>query len=457
MPRSFAGRLGLVMLGGLVLRIAYVIAVRHDLVGGDGWTYHVGANYLADGKGFVLPPPFGDGTLPFAHHPPLWTIVVAIPSLLGYRSWLDHQLFACVIGTATIGMIGIAGRRIAGPRAGLFAAAIAAVYAGLWAYERQVLSETLALFLVAALLYLAYRFIDRPSTWGAAALGGVCGLLALTRSEQLLLVVVLIAPVVLLAKVAWRRRIAWLALAGAATFVVILPWTLYNLPRFERPVLLSTNLGTAMKSASCDEGYSGPRLGFYNIACGLRDPCIIAPDASVQDYRCLRSSLDYIGAHLDRLPIVVLAREGRAWGLFRPFQQTSFDRDWRKSRLWVDRLGLFSYWVLLPAAVTGAVVLRRRSIPLYPLVAFALTTTVAVAVTVGETRYRAPAEVSIVLLAGIGGDAALRRLARRHADAVAAPRPSDGMPEVDRERVDANATPRGSGLADAPPVEHEAR
>ena len=243
---------------------------------------------------------------------------------------------------------------------------------------------------------------------------------------------------VLLAKVAWRRRIAWLALAGAATFVVILPWTLYNLPRFERPVLLSTNLGTAMKSASCDEGYSGPRLGFYNIACGLRDPCIIAPDASVQDYRCLRSSLDYIGAHLDRLPIVVLAREGRAWGLFRPFQQTSFDRDWRKSRLWVDRLGLFSYWVLLPAAVTGAVVLRRRRIPLYPLVAFALTTTVAVAVTVGETRYRAPPKspsCSWRALAAMPHSGGCGR-----ADAVAAPR-SDGMPEVD-ERTSARTCPR---------------
>jgi hypothetical protein len=107
----------------------------------------------------------------------------------------------------------------------------------------------------------------------------------------------------------------------------------------------------------------------------------------------------------------LLAREGRAWSFFRPFQQTRLDRDWRRSRLWVDRLGLFAYWTLLPAAVLGGVVLRRRGTVVYPLLAFVLTTSVAVAVTYGETRYRASAEVSIVLLAGVGVDAGIRRLA----------------------------------------------
>jgi hypothetical protein len=296
---------------------------------------------------------------------------------------------------------------------GLLAASIAAVYPGLWVYERQLLGETLALLLVAALLYLAYRFLERPSAAGAGALGGGCGLLALTRPEQILLAAVLVAPIVLLAKGVWRRRVAYLAWAGASTLGAILPWTLYNLPRFERPVLLSTSLGSGMDVANCDIAYFGPLLGSYDGRF-VNDPSLLAlppADASVNNVRRIRASLDYMGAHLDRLPIVLLAREGRAWSFFRPFQQTRLDRDWRRSRLWVDRLGLFLYWALLPAAVFGAVVLRRRGTVLYPLLAFVLTTSVAVAVTYGETRYRASAEVSIVLLAGVGVDAGLRRLA----------------------------------------------
>jgi 4-amino-4-deoxy-L-arabinose transferase-like glycosyltransferase len=425
---NFAGWLALVMVGGLVLRIAYVLAVRHDGAfgwpGGDGAGYHFGANLLADGQGFVNPPPLGTGTGAFAHHPPLWTIILAIPSVLGLRTWLDQQLFSCLLGTATIAMVGVAGRRIAGGRAGLVAAVIAAGYPGLWVYERQLLSETLVLLLVAALLYLAYRFIERPSAAGAAGVGAVCGLVALTRSEQILLVVALVAPIVLLAKVAWRQRLAWLAIAAVATLLIILPWTLYNLPRFERPVVLSTSLGPALAVANCDSVYSGPRLGFYDSKCIRGNPClwkksspraVRLPDASVQNMHCIRSSLDYIGAHLGRLPIVELAREGRAWSFFRPFQQTRFDSDWRQSRLWVDRLALFSYWALLPGAAFGAVVLRRRAIALYPLLTFVLTTCVAVAITYGETRYRASAEISLVLLAGIGVDSVLLRLARTSA------------------------------------------
>ena len=39
-------------------------------------------------------------------HPPAWTLVLAGPSALGLRSYLSHQLVACLVGTATIVMTG---------------------------------------------------------------------------------------------------------------------------------------------------------------------------------------------------------------------------------------------------------------------------------------------------------------------------------------------------------------
>jgi hypothetical protein len=43
-------------------------------------------------------------------------------------------------------------------------------------------------------------------------------------------------------------------------------------------------------------------------------------------------------------------------------------------------------------------------IPIYPLLAFVAAVLVSVLLTIGQTRYRAPAEVSLVLLAALALD-----------------------------------------------------
>ena len=100
--------------------------------------------------------------------------------------------------------------------------------------------------------------------------------------------------------------------------------------------------------------------------------------------------------------------EGRAWSVFRPFQQTHLDSR-IGSPLWVERLRLLSYWLLAPAAIAGAVVLRRRRVTLIPLLAVIIEVVVTAALAFGDTRYRAPAEVPIVLLAAVFLDASWRR------------------------------------------------
>jgi hypothetical protein len=131
-------------------------------------------------------------------------------------------------------------------------------------------------------------------------------------------------------------------------------------------------------------------------------------DASVLDARLREKGTRYARNHWTRLPIVVAAREGRAWNLFRPFQQVHLDA--RDSEVWVFRLGLFAYWALAGTAIIGAIILRRRHVRLWPLVVFIVTVAIAIAASFGYTRYRAPADVSIVLLASIAIDTGISRL-----------------------------------------------
>jgi 4-amino-4-deoxy-L-arabinose transferase-like glycosyltransferase len=403
----------LICLGGLGLRVGYVLNAHDAILSGDGNWYHHSANLLVDGHGFIDPIKytyFFRQVLPAAHHPPAWTLVLAVPSLFGFRAIVEHQLMACVVGAAAIAMVGLTGRRLAGPRTGLVAAGIAAVYPNFWMHERELAAETLVLLLVATTMLAAYRFWARPGPLAAMAVGVGCALLALTRAEAVLLFVVLLAPLVWLCRgVAWRRRLGWVALAGTAGVVVMAPWVAYNMSRFDHPVFLTTSLGATLRVANCPGVYFGPHMGWWEIRCFRSPP--FTGDASGRELQLRQLALRYAGAHSGRIPIVVLAREGRTWGVFRPFQQTVLDSIGGPPAS-ITRLGLFSYWPLSAAAVAGGVILRRRRVPLLPLLAFVVNVAVAVALTFGQTRYRAPAEVTIVVLAAVAVDAMLPRRRR---------------------------------------------
>jgi hypothetical protein len=60
------------------------------------------------------------------------------------------------------------------------------------------------------------------------------------------------------------------------------------------------------------------------------------------------------------------------------------------------------YYALVPFGIYGLVLLRRRRIPIIPMLAILAASTLAAAVTFGVTRYRAPSEVVIVCTAAIG-------------------------------------------------------
>jgi 4-amino-4-deoxy-L-arabinose transferase-like glycosyltransferase len=414
----------LVALVGLVARVVYILLVRDRPLFADSLGYHYRAQLLADGEGFVLPARemFGAATNPpDGAVPPLWSLFLAVPAEIGLRSVLQQQLVSCLVGGATIFMSGLAGRAAFGRRVGLIAAAIVAIYPNIWIYERELFSEPLAMLGVAMTIWIAYRFLANPSGAWTVALGAVVGLLALTRAEQLALVSLLVVPLIFSRRrLAWSRRVAWVALAGAMCVLLIAPWTLYNADRFEEPVLITNGAGQVLRAGNCDVTYSGKYLGYTHLELGERtgpEGCSIlddefADDQSLVDRQLRDAAFEYMGDHLSRVPVVSAARIGRTFNLFRPFQQVHFEAE-RLSPLWVARVGLFSFWVLAPLAVLGAIVARRRRVPSYPILAFFGVVLLAVAFTIGAVRYRAPAEVPLVLLAAVGIDHLLLRL--RHA------------------------------------------
>jgi 4-amino-4-deoxy-L-arabinose transferase-like glycosyltransferase len=399
---SHFGRwLALVTAFAFALRVSVVILSRHERVNGDGFEWSKQGNLNAAGHWFVS----AFSLKPDALRPPAWAVVLTLWAFLGQHDWFRQQLLACAIGTTTVAVIGLAGRRLGGDRAGLLAASIAAVYAGFWVFERALLSETLLLLGVAIMVVLAYRFRSGPSARGAAVLGGMCGLLAMIRSEQITVLLLLVLPLIVAATGGdWHRRVSWLALATVTMLVVIAPWTIFNLSRFQHPVLLSNGFGGAAATGNCNITYYGPEIGYGDLRCL---PIFAPGDQSQQDREDTHTAVRYAEGHLSRLPLVLFAREGRTFGFWNPFQQTTVDAQFMGTWVGVTRLGMVSYWLLLVPAGAGIVVLRRRRVAIYPLLAFVATAAIAVAPTIGDVRYRAAAEIPLVLLAAVAIDTVL--------------------------------------------------
>ncbi len=419
----FGQWLAVIAAAGLGLRILVLVLSHGERVTGDGYEWSRQGNLNAAGHWFVSG---FTGTGADALRPPMWALVLTVWAWLGQHDWFHQQILSGLIGTATVAMIGLTGRRLAGNRAGLLAAAIAAVYPGLWIYERALLSEVLLLLGVAVMLWLAYRFREQPSGSRSAVLGGMCGLLALIRSEQILLLLLVIPLIAAVKVVDRRRRLAWIGLAIVTMLVVIAPWTIFNLGRFQRPVLLSNGFGAAAAAGNCQLTYFGPEIGYGDLRCV---PVYVKGDQSVQDGEDVHTALSYAENHLSRVPLVLFAREGRTFGFWNPFQQTTIDANFMGTWVGVTRLGMISYWLLLIPAVAGGVILRRRRVPIYPLLAIVATAVITVLPTIGDVRYRAGAEVPLVLLAAVAVNAVLPG-ARASLSSERARHAEDDQPEL---------------------------
>ena len=403
--------------GGLGLRIATVYGRPNRAPGGDAYTYHYTANLLASGHWFINPWLWYGAhyhTLPSAAFPPLYILLLSMTSVVGLKSFFAHRIWSCVIGAAAIPLCAYTGKEISGRRVGMIAAFVIAVYPNIWMNDELAMSEALTPVVAALVLLAAYRFWRRPRALTAAGLGVSLALAALARDEMALLVL-LVLPLALLARqVDLRWRAALIGIAAAAFVVLVGPWVGFNMARFSKPTFISNGLGVTLASANCATTYDGVNAGYWSYQCALATPGLKPiQDQSVADSIARTHALKFVKAHLGELPRVELDREGRAFAFFRPTQQIQLDSLIEtRPRHWAE-VGLGMYYLLVALSIPGIVSLRRRRVPIYPLLALGLDVAISVAITFGQTRYRIAFEVALVLLASVGVDASVRAVAAR--------------------------------------------
>jgi hypothetical protein len=410
-PARFRLWLVVITAVGAAWRIGYLVVAKlgAPLLLNDSLYFSIQAGRNSEGDWFRE----GLTSLPGAEHGPLTSLYLT-PWSLGSGDNVDWQRFGItLLGIATIAVIGVGGRRLAGPRVGLVAAGIAAIYPNLWINDSLVMSETLALLLVSLALFVALDLDRRPAPWRAVLLGVIVGLATLTRSELGLLAVGF-------AGLAWwraagtPRRALPPVLVLLAAALTIAPWVGYNAGRFERTVLLSTNDGTTLLGANCPRTYEVD-VGGWDIRCLDAVPNDDTIDASLRSAERRDVAVDYVRDHLGRVPVVVLARVGRALDLYGLGSLVALDRGEEKAD-WAVWAGIVCWWALAIAALFGwrrlgtdEVTRRSRWWLAVPVLTVLLTSILFY----GAHRIRAPAEPAIVLLAAVAAVEAWDRVRAR--------------------------------------------
>jgi hypothetical protein len=382
---------------------------------GDGAFWHNSANLLADGRGFLHGISYltNGAEIQAADHPPLFIVWLAAFSVIGLDGTVAHQVATGIVAALCVPALATVGQKIGGPNVGTIVAWITAIHPVVWGWTKMTMSEPLAILMIALLLIAALRvqisaqrnILKWPQL---VVLGTIFGLATLTRSELLIagLAVVLIST----ASHDLRRWTFRSTAAGLVALLVVSPWVIHNLNRFEEPVLLSVGAEVTLVATNCDDVYQGKTVGYWSWRCisegwEAAQNSLLRSGISNPDQSQLAQELDtrwrqYVSENKLQAVKVVGFRLLRAFGIYKPRVQFELDKlEGRDYPVIYGAWGL--YYLLIPLSLLGASLLwRRRKIALIVLAPFA-TAALTIAITFGNTRYRLGADVSMIVLSAL--------------------------------------------------------
>jgi hypothetical protein len=158
------------------------------------------------------------------------------------------RLVLALLGAATCVIAYLLARRLAGPGAGLLAAAGIAVYPSFIHSNGALLSEPPAIFTLPAAVLAFLWARERQSRWAWLLPGALFGITALIRPEYLFVGIAFAVAAMLTPekRTEIRRGVTAAAILLVGFLIPVVPWTIHNLISLDRFVPISTGGGKAL-------------------------------------------------------------------------------------------------------------------------------------------------------------------------------------------------------------------
>jgi hypothetical protein len=382
----------------LLIRIAYNQTVASGYIPKfDANFYNTLAIHLRTEHCFCLQNNVSDvGRAPF------WPFIIAAVYTVTGAHNLNARLFLCFLGSGTCLLTYYFARDVFNRKIALVAGIIAALYPGLFIYDGWLYSESVYTFFVMAFAYALFRTQRTPHAGWTVSCGIALACAALTRPNGIsLFVLVLIwAACMLRTRVfSWRKVAQIVLVISCLTFGLIAPWTVRNYLVSHKFVLVATGGGAVLAGSYNDAAITSRAFGYPGMwmpTSRIRPPLTDFSDEGETAY-----GYHWIATHLGELPYLFTQHLINMW---RPYTSEEglpvreFPARLSSQVVW-DLMNITPVVVILLAACGLLVTFRARWRDLLvPYLVIGLTIVLCVAF-YGSSRFRAPIEPLLVLLA----------------------------------------------------------
>ncbi len=383
----------LIALIALAVRVAYIVEVNaHPLMTtttGDPQVYDLRALEIAGGQWAA------DDV--FFHSSPVYPYILGVIYAIFGHSYTAVRIIQSLFGVGSCLLLWSMARTLFGPKQGLIAGVIAALYAPFIFFDAEILMITYVIFFGLLSLWLLLRYQDHGKLWLALAAGAAIGVSALGKPNMLLFV-----PAAALwiwwvfrgsARAAETVRAASLVVIGVV--LLIAPMTIMNTVIADDFVLTSSNGGINFWIGN-NRGADGTFLVAQNMRTDLYAQSKMAAEVAVgRELKPSEVSSYWFGEGMKFVtsqPGAELKLLGRKLLLFWNAYEIPNHYDINYFRQVSKILGLnpFIFGWIVPFGFLGMYVSRRHWRKYAVLYAFGLTYLLSLMPFFVTSRYRLP-------------------------------------------------------------------